>query len=305
MAWKAGNAGTIATVKSVMGKNNILVTRRSYQGKGGLFDQQPLRKGKGQVPLKGNDERLRNVNRYGGYGQAARTYFMLVESDEKKGTKKRSVESVPLYLCGYFEEDKGLLQEYLERDCRLKNPKVLISKIKVGTLFKVDGFLMWLATKNGNQLTAKGANQLILEEQSAKVLKKVLKYINYRRVNKDAVVTVHDQLKEMELIELYDVFLDKIRNSVYHTRLKAPEKVLSNKRDVFCTLSSEDKCLVISEILHMFQCQSKLSNLKLIGGSENTGKIQINSNITQYKNISIIHQSPAGIYEQEIDLKKV
>lgn len=63
--------------------------------------------------------------------------------------------------------------------------------------------------------------------------------------------------------------------------------------------------MVLSEILHMFQCQSRLSNLKLIGGSENAGKIQINSNITQYKQVSIIHQSPAGIYEQEIDLKKV
>jgi len=53
IAWKAGEDGTIRTVKKTMDKNNILVTRRSYQVKGGLFDQQLVKKGKGQVPVKG------------------------------------------------------------------------------------------------------------------------------------------------------------------------------------------------------------------------------------------------------------
>lgn len=233
VAWRAGNAGTIATVKRVMGKNNILVTRRSYQAKGGLFDQQPLKRGKGQVPLKGSDERLENVNKYGGYGQATRTHFMLVESEGQKGLKKRSVESIPLYLCDHFEKDEELVKQYLETDCKLNNPSVLISKIKVGTLFKVDGFFMWLATKSGNQLVFKGANQLILGEQDARILKKVIKYVNRRKINKNAVIDAQDGLNEMDLIELYDVFLDKIKNSVYHIRLNAPQKILTNKRDVF------------------------------------------------------------------------
>ncbi len=36
-----------------MRKNNILVTRRVYEVTGGLFDQQLMRKGKGQVPVEG------------------------------------------------------------------------------------------------------------------------------------------------------------------------------------------------------------------------------------------------------------
>ena len=36
----------------MMEKNHILVTRRSYEVKGGLFDQQILKKGRGQVPVK-------------------------------------------------------------------------------------------------------------------------------------------------------------------------------------------------------------------------------------------------------------
>lgn len=305
VAWKAGNSGTIVTVRDVLKKNNILVTRRSYQVKGGLFKEQPLKKRKGQVPLKGSDNRLLDVNKYGGYDKATRTYFMLVESENKKGTKIRSIEGVPLYLCSQIEKDGGMIKEYFEKECKLKHPRVLISKIKVDTLFSVDGFLMWLSSKNGNQLVFKGANQLILSEKETKILKKVIKYVNRRKENKNTVLDDCDGLGEKDLLELYDTFLDKVENSVYHKRLSAQQKTLTNKKDTFSMLCKEDKCVVLSEILHMFQCQSVLSNLKLIGGSENAGKIQINSTIGKYEKISIIHQSPTGIYEQEIDLKTI
>lgn len=52
VAWKAGNNGTIVTVKNVMKKNNILVTRRTYEVKGGLFKQQPIKKEKDNYRLK-------------------------------------------------------------------------------------------------------------------------------------------------------------------------------------------------------------------------------------------------------------
>ena len=45
------------------------------------------------------------------------------------------------------------------------------------------------------------------------------------------------------------------------------------------------------------------ANLKLIGGPGSAGTIKINNNITNVEQISIINQSPTGIYEQEIDLK--
>ena len=81
-----------------MQKNNILVTRKSYEVKGGLFDQQLMKKGKGQVPIKSSDARLCNIEKYGGYNKATGTYFMLVESVDKKGQKIRTIEYVPLYL---------------------------------------------------------------------------------------------------------------------------------------------------------------------------------------------------------------
>ena len=65
----------------MLDRNDILVTRRSYQVKGALFDQQLMKKGKGQVPVKGSDERLRDLKKYGGYNKETGTYFMLLESE--------------------------------------------------------------------------------------------------------------------------------------------------------------------------------------------------------------------------------
>lgn len=46
-------------------------------------------------------------------------------------------------------------------------------------------------------------------------------------------------------------------------------------------------------------------NLREIGGGTEAGRILINKNIDKYKQISIINQSPTGIYEEEIDLLKL
>ena len=80
-----------------MKKHSILFTRRSYEVRGALFDQQIMKKGKGQVPIKSSEERLCSIEKYGGYNKATSAYFMLVESDGKKGKRTRSIEYIPLY----------------------------------------------------------------------------------------------------------------------------------------------------------------------------------------------------------------
>lgn len=304
-AWKTGSKGSIVTVKDIMHKNNILVTRKSYEVKGGLFDQQIMKKGKGQVPIKGNDERLSNIDKYGGYNKATGTYFMLVKSLDKKGKEIRTIEFVPLYLKDQIEKDKELAIEYLAKERGLNSPEILLDKIKIDTLFKVGGFKMWLSGRTGNQLIFKGANQLILSDKDVVILKGVVKYVNRRTENKDAKLSERDGMSEEKLLQLYDTFLEKLSHTVYSIRLSAQIKTLTEKRDRFISLSKEDKCIVLNEILHMFQCQSVSANLKLIEGPGSAGILVMNNNITSCKQISIINQSPTGIYEKEIDLMKL
>ena len=305
VAWKAGSKGTIGTVKKFMNKNSILVTRKAYEVKGGLFDQMIMKKGKGQIPIKGIDERLANIEKYGGYNKATGAYFMLVKSKDKKNKEIRTLEYIPVYMKDQIEKDEIAALTYLKEIKQLKEPEILIKKIKTDTLFKADGFKMWLSGRTGTQLIFKGANQLILPMEDTQILKKVVKYVTRKKENKDVVLNQRDELTEEMLVKLYDTFIDKIQNTVYGIRLMTQAQTLTEKRENFLKLSCEDKCIVLNEILHMFQCQSGAANLKMIGGPGSAGLLYLNSNITKYKKLSIINQSVTGVYQNEVDLLTV
>ena len=302
VAWKSGNHGTMEIVEQTMKKNNILVTRRIYEVKGGLFDQQIMKKGKGQIPIKGGDERLKNIYKYGGYNKASGAYFMLVKSLDKKNNEQRTLEFLPIYMKDYVEQSEEKAQEYLVTNRKLKNPEIILPKVKIDTLFKVDGFYMWLSGRTKNQLIFKCANQLILSEEDVKILKKVIKFINRKKENKDIVLNDYDGITEEDAGNLYETFIRKLKDSIYKKRLALQGETLENKRKEFEALSLEDKCIVLGEILHLFQCQSGAANLKLIGGPASAGILVMNNNISKCNQISIITQSPTGIFEKEIDL---
>lgn len=149
---------------------------------------------------------------------------------------------------------------------------------------------MWLSGRTGNQLVFKGANQLLLNSDEEAILKKVLKFVAHRKENKNLMIVPQDGIELVDLLQLYDTFVNKLQNSVYKVRLSAQGDTLQEKRDKFITLAMEEQCVVLSEILHLFQCQSGAADLKLIGGPGHAGILVLNNNITKCKQISIIHQ---------------
>lgn len=230
---------------------------------------------------------------------------MLVKSKDKKGKEMRSIEFVPLYLKDFIEATEENAVCYLKEKRDLKEPEILLKEIKTDALFEIDGFKMWLSGRTGSQLVFKGANQLILSPDDVRCLKKILRFIQRRKENKNLLICKADNINEADLMHLYDTFLDKLQNTVYNKRLSAQVKTLEEKRENFVKLKTEEKCIILNEILHMFQCQSGSANLKLIGGPASAGILLMNRNITQCKNIYIINQSPAGIFEKKIDLQKL
>lgn len=285
-AWIPGDNGTICTVKKWMRKNNVLFTRRAYEVKGGLFDQNILKKGKGQIPIKGGaDERLRSRDKYGAYNKASGAYFMLVESDGKKGERKRTIEFVPVYLAKSLEESVELRRRYCEEELGLVNPDVRILKIKINTLFDVDGFKMHLSGRTGKQLLFKGANQLVLSEELQLIVKKIGKYCADYKENKEAVLSEKSEVTQEVLEELYDEFLHKLRNSLYGHRLSAQIEKIEKGKEIFQSMSNEQKCLILMEILHLFQCASQAANLQLIDGPGKAGILVLNNDISKLEDM--------------------
>lgn len=317
VAWKAGDNGTIELVKKVMSKNNIMFTRYSYEAKGrlkgGLFDQQLVKKGKGQVPIKGSDSRLASVLedgrlKYGGYNKAAGAYFVLIESKGKKDELIRTIEYVPVYLASKFEKDPQELVRYCKNNYGLKEAKVLIPKIKIDTLFCIDGFYMHLSGRSGSQIIFKNANQLCINKDDELLVKSMGKFLDRKKENSGIVISEKDGITDVGLIELYDTFYDKLEKTVYSKCYSSQIKILKEGREKFLSLNNEEKCVVLMEILHLFRCNSSTAHIGIIGGPKNskgTGEIKKISNITKINDIKIIYQSPTGFFEQVIDLQKI
>lgn len=310
IAWRSGDNGTIGLVKKVMSKNNIMFTRYSYEAKGGLFKQQLVKKGKGQVPIKGSDSRLTSLLedgrlKYGGYNEAAGAYYMLVESKGKKDEFIRTIEFIPVYLASKFENDRQALIEYCINICNLKEPKIILYKIKKDTLFCIDGFYMYLSSRSGNQIIFKNANQLCICKEDELLIKSMAKFLERKKENKGIVISEKDGITKNRLIELYDIFYSKLEKTVYSKCYSSQRKTLKEGREKFLSLNNEEKCEVLMEILHLFQCKNGSANIKMIGGSGRAERISKSSNITKINDIKIIYQSPTGFFEQVIDLQKI
>lgn len=305
IVWKAGDAGTIKQVKDILSKNHILFTRYATETKGGFYDQLLMKKGKGQVPIKGSDPRFADISKYGGYNKASGAYFFLVQH-EKKGKTAKTIEFVPVYLAARIEQKPELLEEYCVQDLGLENLVVLVRKIKFNTLFRVDGFYMHLSGRTGPQLIFKGAHQLCLSGELYQYVKKISNYlVHCANANVKAgslEITSYDKITLEQNLQLYDELLHKVRDTVYGIRLSAQVKTLTEKRDAFAALSLGEQCVVLNECLHMFQCNPVAANLKLIGGPGSAGSIKIGNNVLMYDEFIIVNQSPTGVFEQEVDL---
>lgn len=306
VAWEPGDNGTIATVKQTMHNNRVLFTRYASQAKGGFFKQMLLKKGKGQHPIKGNmNDPISKIENYGGYDKVAGAYFFLVEHT-LKNKRVKTIEYVPILKAVMLQDNPAALLQYCLDDLILHEPRILLAGIKINTLFKVDGFKMHLSGRTGNQLIYKGAEQLVLAVNDEKYIKKIAKYIQRNKEAKGQLpVTMFDKFDKDTNIALYDKLLDKLQNTVYGVRLSAQIKNLEKGRETFINLGIKEQVITLFEILHLFQCNSVNGDLTAIGGAKSAGILVLGKNISELPKISIINQSPTGLFEQEIDLLKL
>lgn len=264
----AGHEGTMGTVRKWMRKNNILFTRMPLEGKGGLFDQNIMKKGKGQVPLKG-DSPISDIEKYGGYNKASIAYMMLVQAEEK-GKPVYLLESIPNYVKNKLTSDKER-QEYCVRTwtvqgSKYRNPQILIPKVRIQSLFEIDGFKAHISGKTGNLFVMRNAQELCMDITLAGVLKNVLKFIHRKTVQKDAAITEYDGVSDDNTSELYDFFVDKLSSSIYGKKFATQADFLRQSKDKFTNLPLEERCEVLGSILHLFQCNAVLSDFHLLGG---------------------------------------
>lgn len=303
IAWDSKDSRSISIVKKVMKKNTPLVTRMSYEEHGGIADQTiytaeeaKKAKGIGYIPIKATDDKLLDVEKYGGFKKYTGTYFFLVEHTGKKG-KVRSIEAVPLYMASKLKT-KELLEEYCINELGYKEPSVRITKIKMYSLIKVDGCYLYLTGRSNNTLLVANAIEMKLSYDLIMYIKELFKVNLNEKYHGDII-------SREKNISLYDILTKKHIVSSFSKRPNPIGEKLENARDIFINLDIERQVFVIQQIIQLSKLSNMGADLTYIGQSKKTGVMGINKKINDKREFVVINQSPTGLFEKEIDLLTV
>lgn len=315
-AWIPGDKGSMAVVKHMMAKNNILFTRMPITGKGGLYKINPLKKGKGQLPLK----KALKIENYGGYNSLSTAYFTLVESVKKK-KKIRTIETIPLVLAKASEQE---INEYLRNELGLEAPKVLIPRIKKYALLEVDSFPIHLSGKTGTNIIGYGAQELCLDDKWGDYLKKCAKYRDDIAKNEACLMDAAQddvirnnaqeklnyyatrwQITADNNIILYDLFIEKMNSRAYINRPALQSKTLQDCRERFNSFKLAEQIKILLEVLKLFKCGSTSADFSLFEKGKVAGRIIFSSNITNRITCFLVNKSPTGVFEEKTDLLKL
>ena len=309
-AWVVdGETKSIDIVNKTMKKNNIRFTRYSSKQKGGLFDQNILKKGNGQVPIKGNSA-ISDIEKYGGYNRAASTYFAVVSFVDKKGNNLKSFVPINLY------NEKEYLNnpvQYLETELQKLEPgakdiQVIIPCVKYNTLISVNGFRMHISSKSsgGRMLVCKPAVQLILSVNEEQYIKKISRYLEKcTELREEKTVTEFDGLTVDENIVIYNAIKGKLNSGVFNIKFSRLGATLCEKEEIFRSLSIYEQCKIIMELLNILHANVRTGDLTLIGEAKKSGVVSIGNKIAKSSTVSsfkIIHQSVTGLFEKETEL---
>lgn len=299
-AWIAEDNYSLNIVKKTMNKNNPIYRRYSFVQHGALFKVLPLKKGKGQAPLKENSP-LSNINKYGGYDKPTSSYFSYIEFEGKKGKKSRQLVPIDSYLRKEYE---GNPIQYLTERLGLVNPKILIPIVKYNACIEIDGFRMNISSKSngGKQLIYKSAMPLVLGYQSDLYVRNITKLLESPE---DHTITEFDGVSFDENIDLFDSLVNKMCNTILKVKYSDMGKKINQKRDVFVSLDLRTQCFVLNEIFKILHCNVLMGDLSKVGLAKKSGALTSNSVLTEIKNVKsiyLVNQSVTGLFENKIDL---
>ena len=108
------------------------------------------------------------------------------------------------------------------------------------------------------------------------------------------------EINKSRNLELFEYLIDKM-NTAYKAHFrKICEKI---DRTKFSDMNLKEQCSVLKSLFTVFKCDMTYADLGNINSNKTAGLILSNKDITSLKNISIVNQSPTGLFRQFINLK--
>ena len=113
-----------------------------------------------------------------------------------------------------------------------------------------------------------------------------------------------DKISSRKNIELYEVYLDKVSNSIYSKRVNVPIMVLQQGKEAFKKLNIIEQSKVLLNIHQVFGRVSGGIDLLAIGGAKKTAAtVNFSSTVSNWKknysDIRLVDISTSGLWEKK------
>ena len=332
LAWKAGKDGTIATVKKVMARNDVLYTEQSVIRTGELFDQQIIKASKvsspeGKMPIKGSapgrepkdDNPYLNITRYGAYNKVSVAHYALVEV-EIGGRIERIIEPVPLALRmqirNQLDQGETILTDYFKSALSTQHVRIIIQELPFNSVLEIDGYRCRIRGKTGNAYRYESHIQAYFSPKTEKQIAQVInctrlttidKYNNKSMSEEDKSKIdelCRNRLAGIDLARLSKEVLNRLRTGPWNkaTQLHRLAEKLEDRLSLFDAQITYENCYAFSQLLSTMSCHAQLFDLRCFGLSKSEGIRQFNKKLNNTGTYFLITQSPSGFYENAIDL---
>lgn len=182
-----------------------------------------------------------------------------------------------------------------------------LRKIKVNTMLSLDGFRVCISgSAGGDRILFMPHVPFSAPYKVNYYIKKIECFAEKIKYNPNYIYSEkQDKVSVKENIELYDLYIDKLQNSIYKKRPSNPLKTLITGKDRFISLDVNKQAFALLSIHQVFGRVAGGCDLSLIDGSKTEAKSRISSKISnwkkQYSDVRIIDCSTTGLWERVSD----
>ena len=291
-AWEG--TSQLKEVKKTYYRTSMAVTRYSFVNKGKFYDETIYPKSDRGVtaPRKKNGP-LADTSKYGGYKSLKTAYFAVVESKDKKNDRLVTIEAVPV-LVDY--NAKGSSENILEyfRSQGLKEPRMLIGKLKVQQLVKINDYPVYISGITGSQIILHNAIEWFTDAATDNYVKALTKLSENGKVMSDEEKAQEKFIMNTNRFGEEKVVINRTENSSFYNKIrsqlekgfysgisgaKAFVENLNKGYDKFCEISVFDQTAVLLQCIKFLKCNGETVDLSKIGGGAHCGILLINKNI--------------------------
>lgn len=351
-------------IKKIALKNSPLVTRMGFVKYNGAYYKETIHKNEkhnikteASIALKGNkNNALSDVKKYGGYNSLNNAYFMIIQSEDDKVKnrllkkyktmdnfinnvkpqeyQKITIESVPIIVYQQYKNEPDaddLIMNWVALENGLINPKIIVPKLKIQSIFQIGKGYYALGGKTGNNYILHNFNQCFVDNNEMRYIKNIDKFIEFNRLKKlKELLNMNNVNTEEELMSLqgnvviseaskngnkqlyfskekneylYNMLVEKLNNAIYNKSSFATlYDNLVNSYKIFVSLSTLNQVIILNEIIGRISTGAKLANLSEIKLSSNAGMLTLSRDITN-KDMILVEQSVTGLFEKRTKLK--